>query len=78
MCTTRSWVQILSSHNVSVMNLHDVSVIMTGALSTPGTQVTPTPKPFDLPLLSRGLDGNEIRLSTKSFPLSNMLHHTTF
>ena len=25
MCTTRSWVQILSSHNVSVMNLHDVS-----------------------------------------------------
>ena len=29
MYTTRSWVQILSSHNVSVMNLHDVSVIMT-------------------------------------------------
>ena len=29
MCTTRSWAQILSSHNVSVMILHDVSVIMT-------------------------------------------------
>ena len=31
MCTTRSWVQILSSHNVSVMilSMHDVSVIMT-------------------------------------------------
>ena len=28
MCTTRSWVQILSSHNVSVMNLHDVSIVM--------------------------------------------------
>ena len=31
MCTIRSWVQILSSHNVSVMNVHDVSVIMTEA-----------------------------------------------
>ena len=31
MCTTRSWVQILSSHNVSVMilSMHDVSGIMT-------------------------------------------------
>ena len=33
MCTTRSWVQILSSHIVSVMilSMHIVSAIMTGA-----------------------------------------------
>ena len=34
MCTTWSWVQILSSHTVSLMilSMHDVSVIMTSIL----------------------------------------------
>ena len=37
MCTTRSWVQIFSSHNVSVMilSMHDVSVIMTLTVCRP-------------------------------------------
>ena len=31
MCTTRSWVQTLSGHNVSAMNINEVNVIMTPA-----------------------------------------------
>ena len=42
MCTTRSWIQILSSHNVSVtiLSMHDVSVIMAvGSIFSPSLPI---------------------------------------